>query len=293
MVQGAEFDLIDIRFYTQTSDVDFVQDNEPVQDLNTNVLIIDDKAILARNTATQADTDFTAHQGAGGPIHANGTTLVAGFLSVADKVKLDQIDTEAQLNILPPTDALELVGRGTTVLHEHPEVTDSAGGYMSVSLKSKLDGIQTGAQVNNITQPQADLLTAIGGVQDANSLHSHVTPVFVETFDAGDHAATDHTGLPGVVPFSGLTKSTFAIGPSQTGPGITIWNRVYSFTPHTVAAGFAEIKDFGGWGLLEAFTMAGISISQPTKTVTISIQGKEAGAGGDFLFRAWQMASGE
>lgn len=47
---------------------------------------------------TQIETQFNAHEGAGGAKHANATTSVAGFMSSADKTKLDGVATGAEVN---------------------------------------------------------------------------------------------------------------------------------------------------------------------------------------------------
>ena len=46
----------------------------------------------------QIQDNFNAHEGAGGAKHANATTSVAGFMSGADKTKLDGVATGAEVN---------------------------------------------------------------------------------------------------------------------------------------------------------------------------------------------------
>lgn len=282
MVQGAEFDLKDIRFYTQTSDVDFVEDNEPIQDLNDNILTVDNKAILAKNTANTASSTLAAHIGGSGTSeHPIATDTVAGFMSTADKFKLEGIQPEAQLNILSPTDALELVGGAVTVLHTHITVTDLNDGIMTTALKAKLDTIQDGAEVNILSTAEADGLT--GGTPDANFLHTHVTPTFTETFNSGDHSGVDHTGLLGVPSgFPGFTKVSFDTGPTQSGPGTTIFAKPFaSFVSDlaVITAGIQRIVDTGPqWGASETFKINDVSKSGTTGTVVYEIK-KGAGDG--------------
>jgi len=236
MAQGAELDLIDVRYYTNSSRVYFVDDNEPLQDINTNILKVDNKAVLAKNTANQVTADFAAHQGGGGTgVHTEATPYTSGFMSAADKVKLDSVAVEAQLNILSPSDALELVSRQATLLHTHPAVTTLTDGFMSSADKTKLNGIEAGAKVNNISDANAAILTG-GPSENAESLHTHVVPVFVETFDYAAHQGHDHTGISGMVPYTGLLKSPFFSGPTSSGSTV-IFIQDFAFTPVSVHAG--------------------------------------------------------
>jgi hypothetical protein len=50
------------------------------------------------NNMTQIETNFNAHEGAGGTKHANATTGAAGFMSSVDKIKLDGVATGAEVN---------------------------------------------------------------------------------------------------------------------------------------------------------------------------------------------------
>ena len=160
MTQGAENDLDDITFYTEDRAVYFIGDNEPFGNLNDNILTVDDKAILARNTAQATEVTLAAHIGSVGPaIHANSTTSNSGFMSPADKIKLDDVQEGAQVGTLSPSDALELIGRKDTFLHLHLESTIVSNGFMSAADNIKLAGIQTGAQANALTDPDALNLT--------------------------------------------------------------------------------------------------------------------------------------
>ncbi|HYD67000.1 hypothetical protein [Azospirillum sp.] len=93
-----------------------------------------------------------SHTGAGGAAHAAATASTAGFLSAADKAKLDGIAAGAQVNTVASvnakTGAVVLahtdVGAAPAV-HAHGEATASAAGFLSAADKAKLDGIAAGA----------------------------------------------------------------------------------------------------------------------------------------------------
>jgi hypothetical protein len=292
MVQGAEFDLKDIRFFTNTSQVDFVEDNRPVEDLNDNTLTVDVKAVLAKNTANASQASLTAHIGGGGAsAHGVVTQSVAGFMSANDKIKLDNIQAEAQINILSPIDALELVGGGVTRLHTHITANTIRDGLMTEIDKAKLDGIETGAEVNILTGPQVAGLTGGG---DANPFHTHVTPSFDENFREGPgtdgvppgvtyHTNVDHSTLPGVPGgFPGFTKVAYR----EASPGIVnltpnpAFSEVkvfdFDYSPFlsnlaVVTAGMSYLTDFSGWGLTETFQIQSVSKSGLVGTVVYSV----------------------
>lgn len=90
--------------------------------------------------------------------HTNATESANGFMSAADKTKLDGISTGAQVNAVTSvnskTGAVSLsytdVGAAASN-HTHPDATESVDGFLSAADKTKLDGIATGAQVNSVT----------------------------------------------------------------------------------------------------------------------------------------------
>lgn len=290
MTQGAENDLLDIRFYQESTPVQFVRDNEPLEDLNNNILTVDDKAILARDTATTVSTDLGNHIGQGGVAeHAVATTGVAGFMSAADKAKLDLIQDGAQINILAPVDAIELISRGVTTLHSHALATPLLNGFMSATDKAKLDGIEAGAEVNNISDADAITLTTGG---NADALHGHFFSAGSESFTEAVHATTNHTGIPGIAAFPGFSADEFNLGPTQVGIGTTIFAKPYSgfTTVEVLSAGFAEILDAGIWGASETFKINDVSISGTTGTVVYEIFA--SAAPGDMNMVCWQSGYG-
>ena len=288
MTQGAENDLIDIRVYQESTPVLFSRSNEPFEDLNTNILIVDNKAILARDTALTVQTDLGNHIGQAGIVeHALATTAVAGFMSALDKAKLDLIQEQAQLNILSPTDAIELISRKATTLHSHNLATTTLNGFFAATDKVKLDGIQAGAQVNNITNGNAVTLTSGG---NADTLHNHFFSAGSENFTELVHFNTNHTGIQGVAAFPGFVDSAFNPGP-PLGPGVGVLLHTANFTSFSslevVAAGFQDIRDFGYWGGSEFFAITNIVITGTTSVLTFEIGGY-----GDMQMRTWQKGYG-
>ena len=101
-----------------------------------------------------------SHVGAGGTAHAAATTSVAGFMSAADKSKLDGLSSNA--------DTLDGYHASSFSLtsHTHPNATTSTAGFMSAADKTKLDGIETAATAD---QTPAEILTAIKTVDGDGS----------------------------------------------------------------------------------------------------------------------------
>ncbi|MHA2063857.1 MAG: hypothetical protein ACXABY_05660 [Candidatus Thorarchaeota archaeon] len=226
MVQGAENDLADIRLYTVESPVIFNRDNDPFTDLNNNTLLVDDKAILARDTASQAQIDLAGHIGQGGIAeHSDATPALSGFLSNSDKSKLDLVQSGAQLNILAPVDAINLISRKATTLHRHLIATTLNEGFMSIADKIKLNGIAPGAQVNRLSVSNATTLT---DGSNADSLHTHNFIGTTETFTAAVHDISDHAPVPGIGGFPGFLNSPHNLGPTQLANGTVMHSHDYS-----------------------------------------------------------------
>jgi hypothetical protein len=289
MPQGIENDLLDVRFYLESTSVIFNRSNEPFEDINNNTLAIDNKAIAARDTALTVQTDLGNHLGQGGVLeHAVATLTEAGFMSAADKAKLDRIQEQAQLNILAPVDAIELISRKDTTLHAHPEATTLIPGFISAADKGKLDGIASGAQVNNISNGDVITLTTGG---NADALHGHSFAPGTEGFTEAVHAGTNHTGLPGIPSFPGFATSGWIESTEQSGPGVTVFSNPYgAFTSlEVVAGGWRYIRDLGWWGLTEAFSINDISVIGNTGTITFEVL---AGGFGDMQARCWQVGFG-
>ncbi len=152
----------------------------------TNAVIAATDSILAAFGKLQAQisallTSYNAHAGAGGAAHAAATTSVAGFLSAADKTKLDGIAAGANNYVHPTTDGNIHVPSGgaanqilkysaagtaawtamTDALHgtrgggtQHAVATTSAAGFMSAADKAKLDSLVAPANTFMIISAQ-------------------------------------------------------------------------------------------------------------------------------------------
>ena len=130
--------------------------------------------IVARAAPHEHDEAYAplTHAGAGGTAHANAVAAgAAGFMTGADKTKLDGIATGAQVNVatniaqgtrttttVPITSS---TGTGATL----GAATTSLAGVMSSADKTKLDGVATSA--NNYTHPANHAPSII--TQDTNN----------------------------------------------------------------------------------------------------------------------------
>jgi len=183
-----------------------------------------------------------SHAGAGGAAHAAATASVAGFLSAADKAKLDGIAAGAQVNTVASvnarTGAVVLahtdVGAAPAV-HAHGEATASAAGFLSAADKTKLDGIATGA--NAYVHPASGVAAGtyrsvtvdgnghvIGGTNPTTLAGYGITDAVPSSHagsGGGAHAvatqsaagflsATDKAKLDGMTPATAATAGTLA-----------------------------------------------------------------------------------
>lgn len=143
--------------------------------------------------------------------HSAATTSAAGFMSAADKTKLDGIATGANAYSHPTTSGnkhipsggssgqiLRWSADGTAVWGAdnnttYSNATTSAAGLMSASDKSKLDGIASGA--NKYTLPTAS--STLGGVKTTSTVTSN----------------SGYTACPiiGGVPYYKDTNSTYSL----------------------------------------------------------------------------------
>jgi len=124
-----------------------------------------------------------SHVGAGGTAHAAATTSAAGFMSAADKSKLDSIASGANNYVHPSTHPPSIISQdasnrfvtdaekaawnakaGTAV------ATTSANGLMSAAMVTKLNGIAAGAQVNRSQATQAQAIAGTDNTTDMTPL---------------------------------------------------------------------------------------------------------------------------
>lgn len=96
-----------------------------------------------------------SHVGAGGAAHSNAVAAgAAGFMTGADKTKLDGIAAGAQVNVgtdlsIGYNTAYVFVNSSTGTDDTIAAATDTAAGVLSAADKVKLDGIATGATQNS------------------------------------------------------------------------------------------------------------------------------------------------
>jgi len=198
-----------------------------------------DGSIVASADAVQVGTlAADAQHGArgGGSQHAAATPAVAGFLSAADKTRLDGMATgAAALASSAPANvgAAAAVGVGTTAaradhVHSHGAQTDGAqhaaattavAGFLSTSDKTRLDSMATDAAALTSTAPPAVAFSsAVGaGTTAARGDHTHAHGAQTDgtlhaaasTTVAGFISAADKTRLDGMATgAAALTNTT-------------------------------------------------------------------------------------
>ena len=201
-----------------------------------------DGSVVVSADAVQVGTLATdAQHGArgGGTQHAAATPSVPGFISAADKTKLDGVaSSAAALTSSAPANVgtTAAVGVGTTAarsdhVHAHAAQTDgtlhapattSAAGFLSAGDKTKLDGVSSGAAALASTAPAAVAFSGSVGVGTtaarADHVHAHAAQTDgtlhapATTSVAGFLSAGDKTKLDGVS--SGAAALT-ATAPTQ------------------------------------------------------------------------------
>jgi hypothetical protein len=137
----------------------------------------------------------------GGTQHALATGSVAGFMSAADKVKLDGLGSGLALSSTVPSPlGTAAIGDGTTAarsnhVHAHGDqaggslhalvVAGGAAGFISGADKTKLDGIASGATATPLSSSTPTTASAAAGAAGAAS-----------TAARGDHAHQVSVGSP-------------------------------------------------------------------------------------------------
>lgn len=154
------------------------------------------------------DAAPSSHVGSGATAHAAVTTSVAGFMSAADKTKLDGIATGATANVgtvtgVTATAPVASTG-GTAPVISMAAATASVNGYMTSTYASKLDGIAAGAQVNTVASVAGKtgivtLASSDVGLGSVNNTSDADKPVSTATTTAlnlkADKASPTFTGV--------------------------------------------------------------------------------------------------
>lgn len=195
--------LIAVRFYTESTPVLASRDNEPLQDLLTNITTVNTAVDGVTTSFNTLNTDYTTHhKGLGadpngtpqvGVTHQNVTAITPGFMSPAQYTKLTLIQDNAQVNALALVEALELVSRGSTTLHRHrnadsnaPDLTPAGvyhDGFISASQAARLASVAFGAQTRDpdYTAAKNDLLFSTVAPFGADARHKHASQLSVST----------------------------------------------------------------------------------------------------------------
>lgn len=170
-------------------------------------------------TAARSDHVHAHGNQAGGSLHSVATTETAGFMSAADKEKLDGISAGAgsgvalTSSVTPSAIGTAAIGSAETAARAdhvhahgtqaggslHAEATTSAAGFMSADDKTKLDGVSESATNTPLTSSAPAAVTratAVVGVATAAARADHkhdvstAVPVAVGTANGEGTAST-------------------------------------------------------------------------------------------------------
>lgn len=172
-----------------------------VAGINIPVTSVAGKTGAVTLTATDVGATPSSHVGSGGAAHANATTTVDGFMSAADKVKINGIATGAEVNqnafttvkvgatnvvADSKTDVLELAA-GTNVIL----TPDATNDKITISLNSEVEttaGAQSKATAaENNAKAYAMNMVASGSTADPNTTQ--------EAYILTNHANSPGAGL--------------------------------------------------------------------------------------------------
>lgn len=149
-----------------------------------------------------------AHVGAGGSAHADATTSVDGFMSAADKSKLDGIQAGADVNNISDANAALLTGGGDTTLHTHDgryyteaEVNALvlAKTYPVGTVLWRTDATDPGTLFGGTWVRITDLFPMAGGSTYAPgstggaATHAHTSAGHTHTVNSHSHTSDPHT----------------------------------------------------------------------------------------------------
>lgn len=159
------------------------------------------------------DATPSSHVGTGGTQHAAATTAVAGFMSAADKTKLDGVASGATANtgtVTGVTATTPVVSSGGTApIISMAAATAAVHGYMTSTYAAKLDGIAAGATANTGTVTGVTGTAPIvssGGTAPAISISAATTAA------AGSMSAADKTKLDGIAAGAQVNTVTSVAG---------------------------------------------------------------------------------
>jgi flagellar motor protein MotB len=203
-----------------------------------------------------ADITITATVADNSHDHDNATTSADGFMSAADKTKLDGVETGATADqtaaeieaIVSHDNLLDFVAnehidwttdQGATNIHINnvENATTSSNGLMSSTDKTKLDGIETGATAD---QTAAEIKTAYESNADTNEFSDALLTKLngIEaSADITDAINVEAAGavMDGDFSSNGIMTRTGAGSYSITTDNTSNWDTAYSWGDHAVA----------------------------------------------------------
>lgn len=156
-------------------------------------------------------------------LHALVTTTLAGFMSAADKVKLNGIAGGAAVSSVSGTAPIVSSG-GATPAISITAATTSAAGSMSAADKTKLDSVTSGAAVSTVTGTAP--IVSSGGATPAISISAATTTT------PGSMSAADKVKLNGI----GTGAQVIAVTGTAPISATAGQNPVVSISPATGAA---------------------------------------------------------
>lgn len=198
-----------------------------------------------------------SHVGTGGTAHANVVAGgAAGFMTGADKTKLDGIAPGAQVNVgtdisIGYNPAYVFVNSSTGTDATLDAATTLAAGVMSAADKSKLDGIAAGAMANPMTSAGDLIVGASGGAPSRLGMGSALQVLRVNSAGTGLEYAAPSGGGGGL---TNLTEAKTVAAPNDTTPvvslsvTITETNGDYAILPKGTGAIVAAIPDNAATG---------------------------------------------
>ena len=174
-------------------------------------------------TVAQADARYAAiaHVGATGSAHGAATTAAAGFMSSADKTKLNGIAPGAQVNVGTDLSVTYFglsarISSSTGANDDILAATTTTAGLMSAPDKAKLDAVEAGAQVNVGTDLSVTYFLNSVRINSSTGIDDDIlaaTPTTAGLMRAADKVKLDDmTVWPGVYSGSSSSNVAFPIG---------------------------------------------------------------------------------
>jgi len=234
-------------------------------------------------TVAQADGRYSAAT----HVHGVATAGVAGFMSGADKVKLDGVEAGAQVNV--GTDlgtsysALDVAITSSTGLDASlAKVTATTAGVMAAADKVKLDGVQAGAQVNvgtNLSAGYSNVAVGLG-----SSTGTGINVVAATNALAGVMTAADKAKLDGIAAGAQVNSSRLVFVTSKASAGI-----VGDGAAHVILSGALELPSPGWVAVLVTVTQVWPDpVLQPADltqswTIVLKVNGTTISSAGGLL----------